>query len=174
MVIKEIQNRRSVRKYQEKEVPDELIKEVIRAGQFAPTARNNRAVEFVVVRDPKTKDEIFNVVGQEFVKEAPVLIISVSDTSKLEAPLEIAVKLSSYDLAVASENMFLQGASLGLGTVWKNLREEEDHPRKVKEILGIPEHFTAINIIPLGYPEEEPEPHKDEEFDQGKIHWESF
>lgn len=113
MVIKEILNRRSVRKYKFKAVSQEYIIEIIKAGQFAPTASNNQAIEFVVIEEQETKNNIFEIVGQEYVKEAPVLIIPVSDATKTNCPIQ--------DLSVASENMFLQATALGLGTVWKGL-----------------------------------------------------
>lgn len=165
MVLKEIQNRRSIRDYSEKEVPEEYILEIIKAGQFAPSAHNNQAREFIIVKDKNTKEKIFEIVGQEFVKEAPVLIIPVTDETKTNCPVE--------DLAVASENMFLQATALGLGTVWKAM-PNKDCEKRVKEILGIPDNFLVINIIPVGYPKEKVEPHKEGDFDQSKIHFERW
>ena len=164
MVTKEIQNRRSVREYKPDAVPKEHIFEIIKAGQFAPTARHNQAVEFVIVENQETKDKVFEIVGQEFVKEAKVLIIPVSDTTKSDFTIQ--------DLSVASENMFLQATALELGTVWKNLQAEKED--KLKNLLGIPERYKAINIIPVGYPKEKPEPHTDKDFDEKKIHKERW
>ncbi|HOK94358.1 MAG TPA: nitroreductase family protein [Candidatus Pacearchaeota archaeon] len=165
MVIKEIQNRRSIREYKPDDIPDEYIQEIIKAGEFAPSAMNNRAVEFIVVRDSKTKEDIFNIVGQTFVKKAPVLIIPTTDTRKTNFVVE--------DLAVVSENMFLQATALGLGTVWKavggGVWEE-----KIKEILGVPEEYKIINIIPVGYPKEKVFPYVDADFDPKKIHKERW
>jgi nitroreductase len=166
MVIKEILNRRSVREYQQKEVPEEYVAEIIKAGQFAPTAKNNQAVEFIVIKEQKTKEAIFNITSQEFVREAPLLIIPVTDKTKTNCPVE--------DLSVASENMFLQAAALGLGTVWKNLKAELGEEKRIKELLGIPEHGKVINIVPVGYPKEKPLPHTDEDFDSGKIRREKW
>lgn len=168
MVIKEILNRRAVRNYKQDPIPQEYITEIIKAGQFAPTARNNRAVEFVVVREQETKNKIFDAMSgespQPFIKEAPVLIIPASDTSKSG--------LSIQDLSNASENMFLQARALGLGTVWKHL--EEDWVRGVKKVLGIPEQYMIINIIPVGYPKEEMPPHTDADFSAERIHEEKW
>jgi nitroreductase len=72
------------------------------------------------------------------------------------------------DISVATENMFLQAAALGLGTVWKNLRSEHIEP--VKKALGLAENHVVINIIPVGYPKTKPAPHTDKEFDTNKIH----
>lgn len=166
MIIKEILNRRSIREYKPDPVPEEYLLEIIKAGQFAPSARHNQAVEFIVVKDKKTKEKIFEIVGQEFVKEAPVLIIPVTDTTKTNCPIE--------DLSVASENMFLQATALGLGTVWKALKSEFDEVEKIKKLLKIPKQYTAINIIPVGYPKEKPKPHTDQDFDIKKIHFEKW
>lgn len=164
MIIKEILNRRSVREYKSDAIPDKYIVEIIKAGQFAPTAKNNKAVDFVVIKDRKIKDKIFEIVGQEFVKEAPVLIIPVSDTAK--------TNFSIQDLSATSENMFLQAASLGLGTVWKNIRPEWEEG--VKKLLGIPVQYKAINIIPVGLPENKAKPHTDKDFDNKKLHQERW
>jgi len=166
MIIKEILNRRAVREYQEKDVPGKYITEIVKAGQFAPTASNNRAIEFIIVRDQQTKDKIFEIVGQEFVKEAPVLIIPVSDTTQTNCSVQ--------DLSVASENMFLQATALGLGTVWKAFEAEDEEEGKIKKLLGIPEQYMTINIIPVGYPKEKPIPHTDKDFDAKKIHHEKW
>jgi len=166
MVIKEILNRRSVREYKPDPIPDQYLIEIIKAGQFAPTARHNQAVEFIIVKNQETKDEIFGIVGQDFVKEAPVLIISVTDTTKTNCPVQ--------DLSVASENMFLQATTFGLGTVWKALKPEFEEVEKIKKLLGIPKQYTAINIIPVGYPKNKSESHTDKDFDNKKIHKEKW
>jgi nitroreductase len=164
MIIKEILNRRSVREYKTEPVPEEKIIEIIKAGQFAPSARNIRALDFIIVKDQKTKEDIFKVVGQEFVKEAPVLIIPVCDASK--------TNFSIQDLSAASENMFLQATCLGLGTVWKNVRPEWEE--EVKKIIGIPKQYKVINMIPVGYAKSESAPHADNDFDNKKLHYEFF
>lgn len=164
MLIKEIKNRRTVREYSDREVLEEDIVEIIKAGQFAPTARHNQAVEFVVIRNQETKDKIFEVAGQDFIKQAKVLIIMATDPAKSMCPLQ--------DLSVASENMFLQATALGLGTVWKNL--QPDWADKVKKLLNIPGNYEVANIIPVGHPKEQPAPHGDADFDPKKIHREKW
>lgn len=163
-MIKEIARRRSVRSYKADLPSDEDILEVIKAGQFAPTGKNTKAWEFIVIKDLKTKEEIFNIVGQEYVKEAPVLIIPVMNSEASITPVQ--------DLSLSSGYIFLQAESLGLGTVWKNVGEEKRE--EVKKLLAIPQNFLVINIIPLGYPKEEPSAHREEDFDRNKIHFEKW
>jgi len=164
MIIEPIKNRRSTRDFKDEAVSEEEISEVIKAGQFAPSSRNNRAIEYVVVRDKATKDKIGEAVSQPFVKAAPVLIIPVTDPAKsLEA---------MQDLSVASENIFLQAEALGLGTVWKNVSPET--MQEVAPIIGVPKNLLFINIIPLGRPKTKLPPHTDAEFDPKKIHQERW
>jgi nitroreductase len=169
MIIKEILNRRAVREYKRKEVPEKYIIEIIKAGQFAPTAYDHRSIEFIIVKNQETKDKIFEIVGQEFVREAPVLIIPVIDSEKSVMPIQ--------DLAVASENMFLQATALELGSVWKSIGWKDVRPKaegKLKELLGIPAKYKAINMIPVGYPKDKPKPHTEADFDAKKIHEEKW
>jgi len=166
MILKEILNRRSIRKYKPNPIPQEYIIDIIKAGQFAPTARDNRAVEFVVINDQEMKEKIFGIVGQDFMKEAQVLIVPATDGEKTNCPVQ--------DLSAASENMFLQATALGLGTVWKALKAEFDEEAKIKEMLGIPERYRVINIIPVGFPVENPGPYSDKDFSLEKIHEEKW
>jgi len=164
MVLKEIINRRSVREFKAEEVPEKLIEELIKAAQFAPTSRNNRATEFIVIRNSETKNKLFEIVGQEFVKNAPVLIVVVTDATKTNQPFQ--------DLSLASQNIFLQATALGLGTVWKNVREEWKN--SIIQLLGIPSNYTLVNIIPVGFPKAKSQPHTDSDFNKKRIHEEKW
>lgn len=164
MIIKEIINRRSVREFQDQIVKDEDVEEIIRAGFFAPNSRGNYAEEFIVIKDQKIKQEIFDIIGQDFICQAPILIIPVTDTTKTSEPIQ--------DISVISENIFLQATALGLGTVWQNISPEL--MENVRPIIKLPKNFIFINIIALGYAIEIPAPHLDADFDPAKIHRENW
>jgi len=164
MIIKEITGRRSIRSYKPDPVSDDAIIEIIKAAEFAPSGRHIRPIEYIIVKDKTIKKKLFDIFGDNFINEAPALIIPISDTGK--SPL------SMQDLSIASGYMFLQAKSLGLGTVWKNINEEKKG--EVKQLLAIPAGYTMINMIPVGYPAENPPEHADDEFDAGKIHLEKF
>ncbi len=163
MIINAIKKRRSFRTYKSDSVSDEMINEIIKAGQFAPSAMGRSAVEFIVIRDQKIKEAVFEVIDQDYIKNAPVLIAPVA-TDQSVLPVQ--------DLSIVSENIFLQAAELGLGSVWKNLTPVWEE--KVKEILGVPKNFRMIDIIPIGFPAEEKPEHSDEEFKIEKIHQEKW
>lgn len=164
MIIDAIRKRRSVRSFKKDEVTDEQIREIIMTGEMAPSAKGNHGIEYLVIRNRNTKNKIYEIMHQPFLKEVPVLIIPIVKTEITVAPIQ--------DISVATENMFLQATSMGLGTVWKNIHEDQVEP--VKKILNIPENYTVINIIPVGFPDHQPPPHKDEDFNGKKIHWEQI
>ncbi|MDO9231449.1 MAG: nitroreductase family protein [bacterium] len=167
MLIESIRKRRSIRVYKSDPISDEMVEEVIRAGKIAPSAHGADALEFIVVKKQEMKEAIFVIVGQEveqdFVKEAPVIIIPVA-THEAKLPVQ--------DIAVASENMFLQATALGLGSVWKNISPEFEG--KIKTLLGIPDNAKVINLIPLGFSGEEKEEHTEDVSVTEKIHMEKW
>jgi len=166
MVLKEIINRRSVREFKPDPVPDAAIQEIIKAAQYAPTSRNNRSVEFIIIKEQITKEKIFKlaVPEQPFIKEAPILIVPVTNPAKTNQPVQ--------DLSLATQNIFLQATALKLGSVWKNLKPPV--AGEIKKLLSIPEQYLIINIIPLGYPKEPITPHTEDEFEPKKIHHERW
>lgn len=165
MINQAILNRRSVRLFTNQPVTDELVREIIKAAQFAPSAMNKRGAEFVVLKDAAIKEKLFDATGthikQEVVKTASVVLIPLIDTKLSLLPVA--------DLSLAIENIFIQVAELGLGAFWKHIAAEE--AEEVRKLLNIPEHYILLNAIPLGYPQNEVKPHTDEEFVEEKIHW---
>lgn len=164
MIIEPILNRRSVREYKTDAISEELLLEIIEAAQYAPTAHGKHGVEFLVVTNPGLKQQLFEIVGQECIKQAPVLIIPLVDQQKSTLPVQ--------DLTLATAHIFLQATELGLGTVWKNLTA--DWAEEVRQVLDIPDGYQLINIIPIGVPLVKMSAHAEAEFEMEKIHYEKF
>lgn len=165
MVIEPIVWRRSIREYSEEPVLEEAIESLVKAAQFAPTAMDRREVEFVITRSQAIKKELAAVLGQDFIKTAPVLILMAADPK--------TGLLCERDLALASGFIMIQAAALGLGTVWKNI-EDGTQKEAVRRILELPAGHVFINIIPVGYPLKELADHGDSDFDAAKIHFEKY
>lgn len=166
MVLDIIKQRRSVRNFTKDPITDEQIKKIIEAAQCAPTANNMRGIEYIVVRNPQTLEEIYFVSEpkQAFIKEAPVLLIPIVNTKKSILPVQ--------DLSLASQNIFLQATAMGLGSVWKNFRPPI--AKKVQQILEVPEEYQLINAIPIGVPEIAPKAYDHSNFNPDRIHHEKF
>ena len=82
MVLKEIQERYSVRNFQDKPIPDEVINDILEAGRLAPSWINTQPWHFIVVKDAKNKPLLSQVAhGQPHVENAPVIILCCGDKS---------------------------------------------------------------------------------------------
>ena len=139
-----IKSRRSIRKFQVKEVPDELLNKVLEAGLWAPSSNHSEPVEFIIVKNEKTKKELSNLSQWSgFLKKAPLNIaVIVKDSHCL-----------IEDGSAAVMSMMLEAHSLGLGTCWIDCKDAQDF---IKRTLEIPKEYKVITVLPLGYPSEYP------------------
>jgi len=150
-IEKVIKKRRSVRSYREQAVEKEKLKKVLEAARLAPSAKNEQAWKFVVVRDKSTRQALAEAAaGQSFVGEAPVVIAAIALDP--ERVMGCGVPAYAVDLAIAIDHMSLQAADLGLGTCWIGAFDQ----KRVKEILKIPAEVKVVSLLPLGYPADSP------------------
>jgi nitroreductase len=144
-------SRHSVREYDKKDVPNELLGQLLEATIHAPSAGNIQPWEFIVVKDKKIKSELADAaLKQRHVEEAPVVIVVCADVEKISDKYGERGKnlYCIQDTAAAIENMLLSATSLGLGTCWVGAFEED----KVKTILNIPDKLRPIALITVGFP----------------------
>jgi nitroreductase len=145
--------RRSIRDYLDKPVEEEKIKKVLEAGRLAPSAGNRQEWRFVIVKDKELREKLMKAAGdQKFVAEAPVVIAACAlDSSHV---MRCGQPSYSIDVAIALSFMNLQATELGLGCCWIGHFEEE----QVKQILKIPKTVRVVQLMTLGYFEENPPP----------------
>lgn len=149
-----IRNRRSIRAYQDKLVEDEKIEKILDSARWAPSAGNLQSVEYIVVKDNKTKEILSHAsYGQAQPSEAPVNIVVCVNFPKISHYGKRGDDLYSLQESGACvQNLMLTAHSLGLGTCWIGAFDED----RAKEALGLPDHVRPVAIITLGYPEESP------------------
>ncbi len=171
MELKEtIENRRSIRKYQELDVPDVLIEDLINCARLAPSAKNRQPWKFVVVRkdiknqiaDMMLEEEIKNrnKVSEELaerkssiptsarvIREAPVLILVLKQVDK---KWTIGDTLS---IGGAIEHICLRATDLGLGSLW--IRDIAFTQKEIAKLVEEDE-LEVISAISIGYPAQEP------------------
>jgi len=156
-----IMSRRSIRSYEDKPVPEDVLRRVLEAGRAAPSARNMQEWKFVVVRDAEVRMKLSEAAnGQKFVAEAPVVIAACSLQSDYVMTCGHPAHL--IDIPIAVDHMTLAAAAEGLGTCWIGAF----HQDKAKEALGIPEEITVVSLLPLGYPAESPAPRPRKSFEE--------
>jgi nitroreductase len=152
-VMEAIKERRSVRAYQDRPVPEEKLKAILEAARLAPSAANRQEWKFIVVQDKEKRLSIMKAAGgQKFVGEAPVVIAAVSLNPGYV--MRCGVPAHPVDLAIAVDHMTLKAVEEGLGTCWIGHFEQE----KVKEILNVPKEYKVVVLLTLGYPADSPSP----------------
>ena len=141
--LETIRGRRSIRRYQRKDVPDEKLMQVLEAGRWAPSAHNSQCRRFIIIRDEKTRKELGQIATYgSFLPEAPVAIAVVIDPSMSNHPVE--------DGAAATQNMLLAAHALGLGSCWIG-SYGSGYEDDAKRILGVPHDKRLLSLISLGY-----------------------
>lgn len=157
--------RKSVRKYLAKPVEKEKIGLLLKAGMAAPTGKDTRPWEFVVVTDRARLDSMAAALPYaKMLKNAPAAIVVCGDTTK-----------SSYwylDCSAATENILLAAEALGLGAVWTATYPYEERMEVVKKCTGLPDHVLSLCVIPVGYPAIPHSP-KDK-WDESKVHYDEY
>jgi len=140
-------SRRSIRKFQDREVSMEIIEKILDIARYAPSAKNRQPWIFIIVRDREIIDKLSNIhVSALPLRNAPSAIVVACN--KLESPVSYQV-----DCANAAMYIMLAAHALGLGTVWiQTLRNIE----QIQEILKLPQHIIPIAILAIGWPAEKP------------------
>ena len=167
MELKELLlKRRSVRKFKEDKISDEVINELLIAGMSGPSACNRRPWEFYVVSNEEKLNEVKKAsLFSRF--NAPLAIIVCGNLSK-----SLPLKLSSYwiqDCSAATENILLRAVDLGLGACWCGAHPQERVEENLRKCLNLDKNIIPLNIIFIGYPNESPEARH--QYDENKVHF---
>jgi len=173
-----ILSRRSIRRYQEKAVPDEILNKLLEAARWAPSWANTQCWHFVVVKDDEIKRKIQESVSPRnpsslAIVNAPVLLVVCAQLKKSgyyngEYPTKFG-DWFMYDLGLATQNLCLAAHDSGLATVIVGLFDQD----RVGEIIKLPAEHEVLVLIPVGYPDHEPSPPKRLEL-QEFVHYDSF
>ena len=153
-VLKAIRGRRSVIRFTDQAVTDDEIAAILEAGRWAPSYINSQPWEFLVVRDPKTRVRLGEIlrritVAWQGFATAPASILVMADPAR--DPRHLA-----EDGAAAVQNMALAAHSLGLATFWAGLHAIHESrgsaEGELKAALGIPPAMALVAVLPVGYP----------------------
>ncbi len=147
MVLEVIKKRKSIRSYLEKQIPRNVLLEILEAARKAPSASNRQPWKFIVVQDNKLKQQLMKASrNQRFVGEAPIVIAGCA--TNISHIMPNSVHSFPVDLSIALDHITLQAVDLGLGTCWIGAFDQE----RVKEILHIPKNVRVVCLMTLGYP----------------------
>ena len=156
--IKNMLERKSIRKYLDKAVEEEKLHTVMDCALHAPTAKNAQNRLFTVITNAQKRDEL---------AEAMKLALGRESYDLFKAPVLVVITVprdsdnGAVDTANAIQNIYLATHDLGLGACWINqLKDVCDDAgvRKVLTSFGIPEDHVNYGMISFGYPADDPSP----------------
>jgi len=142
-VFDAIERRKSVRAFDHKPIPEDVLMKILEAGRIAPSASNIQPWHFVVVRDQKKREALSSGKYAGFLKESPVVIVGCGDKKK-------SPKWNIIDVTIALENMVLAATGEGVGTCWIGSFDEEE----VRRVVNVPPSCQVVAMLAVGYPRE--------------------
>lgn len=155
--INVLQTRRSVKGYKDTPVPEGVLKEILKAGENAPTGMNRQSPVMVAVTNPETVRQ-FGIMNGEIMGSsmdafygAPVVVIVFADST---------VPTYKEDGCLVMGNLLNATAAMGLGGCWIHRAKEmfeTPEGRKWKEKWGLDERFVGIGNCIIGYPDRIPD-----------------
>ena len=161
--------RRSTRRFTDEKVTRDELEKILQAALLAPTSRNRKPCNFMVVERRETLEELSQCKnhGAELIKGAALAIVVLADT--------MITDTWSEDSSIALTFMHLMATELGLGSCWVQV-----HMRKkdgvyaeevVRDILKVDSHYRIAGILAIGHSDDIPQPHTLEDIDKSKIHF---
>ena len=161
-LIDGIKTRRSVRKFEDKKVPHEVLEQIVEAAAFAPSWKNSQTVRYIAVEDAALKERIATEATMNFthnkdiISACPVLIVVVTKTGicgyEKDGSYSKKDKWEMFDAGIASQTFMLAAHEYGVGTVTLGIFDEEI----LGKILELPEGDNVSALLAAGYPESAP------------------
>ena len=147
-IFETILKRRSVRSYQDKEIPEADLNKILEAARMAPSGFNAQTFRIVVVRDRAAKIKLGELAKQPFIAGAPIILAAIN--------LDLENKYSPLDVAIMFDHVMLSACALGIGSVFVGAY----HNDEIRKFLGAPDDSEMIALMPLGYPADKEIPKK--------------
>jgi len=146
-VTEVIKTRRSVRKFESKPVPEDVVRDILDCARLAPTANNIQPWIFGAVLDGDLKKEISELTDHgKFIKGCPVCFAVFADST---------TKYFLEDGSAATENILLGCTAHGIVAGHKKAYAES-----VRKLLNVPEPYKLISLVAAGYSRQKPSPKK--------------
>ena len=157
-----LMNRKSVRVYEQKKIPEEVKRQILAASLRAATAGNMTLYTIIDVTDQKLKDALaVSCDNQPFIASAPLVLIYCADYRRwyrafchveetVRHPSFGDFMLAAEDAVIAAQTAVTAADALGLGTCYIGdiLENYETH----RNLLNLPEYVVPIAMIVGGYP----------------------
>ena len=153
MIYEKIANRRTIRRFQNRKVPKEVLIKCVDAARLSPSAANRQPLKYVIVNDEKLLRDVFSTLrwagylpdfspSEEEMPRAHIVILLDKNISKK----------ADNDAGIASMSISMVAHDEGVGSCILGAVDRE----RLREILKIPENLDILLVVSLGYPDESP------------------
>jgi len=167
--MKEIFNRRSIRKFEDRPVEKEKIDKLLRAAMQAPSAANQQSWEFIVVEDKDTLNKLSLMTPYaKPVAGSAVTLVLLANGDDLRVPTAW-----QEDLGAAAQNILLEAVHLELGAVWLGVATADAAVAYIKDTFSLPESIKPFALIAIGYPDGQKNEFVDR-YNAQKVHYEKW
>jgi nitroreductase len=172
-IFETIENRHSYRgPFEDKLIPREDIRKILKAGLKAPSGKNEQTTEFVVIDDPALLSNIGSMHTMKAMNEAKVIILCIMD--KVPEAVYEGYDFQVEDCAAAVENMLLAITALGYASVWiDGWLRLEDRAGRIGRMIDLPDDKIIRILLPVGVPAEEG-PRKDKKAFEERVRFNSY
>ena len=167
-LLEAIFTRRSIRRYSDKDIENEIVDKIIHAGMYAPSAVNKQPWHFVVFDKLETRNAIMEVHRSSLMLAKAKKAILVCFDENLQHDDGFGL----LDCSAATQNMLLAAHALGLGSCWIGIYPRQARMEGLKKIFKLPDSIIPFAVISLGYPAENKE--TPDRIKPERIHYESW
>ena len=158
--------RRSVREWSAQRVPDEIIRQVLKAGLWAAHACNLQSIRYLVIRE-ESAPGLFR--GSD-IPGGPVHIVILQDMRVYRANPVMPESNQLLDAGAAGQNVVLAAHACGLGGCWLTFTSEVMKQR-IREFAGLPDYVRMTTYVDVGYPDQSPYPPQRISVDEAVLAW---
>ncbi len=182
-IYQTIAKHRSIRKYKNDTIAENILNKIINAGVRASNTGNMQLYSIIITKDKELKNSLWEIhFKQNMVLEAPVVITFCADINRFNKWCKLRDAEPSYnnflwfynasiDAVLASQNVCIAAEAEGLGICY--LGTTTYQAQKIIDLLKLPQGVVPVTTIVVGYPDEEPNL-TDRIPDSGVIHNEVY
>lgn len=140
--LEAIRTVRSVRDFERRDVPDEIVTRILNAGRWSGSSKNTQPWQFILIKDKTVLTDLSKCGDYaQHLTRANFAIAILTETAKRAA----------YDAGRCSQNMFLAAWNDGVGSCIASMHREQD----AKRVLGVPDNYAIQQVISFGFPTDE-------------------
>lgn len=167
-LLEALTTRRSVRRFEPKPVPAEIIDLILRAAMQAPSAANAQPWHFIVVNDRLVLEKVTEFhPAAESLHQATTAILVCGDSLLEKRPDRWIM-----DCSAATQNILLAAHASGLGGVWLGIHPDPIRIEWMRKLIHLPEHVHPLSLVAVGYPAQVSRPV--DRFHPDRVHYETW